>query len=131
MDKLVDLMMNTDEVRILGVGTDLTMSIKGMPVSKDAGHQNLPDGEVYAIPIKDSVNGSISFNTQVLFRGTTFENIVLTFVDGEIVDAKANDTSKLREILNIDKGSNSMIAYAEFLRDHAISIRLHALYLHI
>nr|WP_309252381.1 aminopeptidase [Paenibacillus spongiae] len=83
MDALVRLLNQTDKVRITGEGTDLTLSIKGMPVRKDAGLQNLPDVEVYCVPIKDSVHGSISFNTPVNFRGTTFDNIALTFEHGK------------------------------------------------
>ncbi|MBD2869120.1 aminopeptidase [Paenibacillus arenilitoris] len=105
MDVLVSLLSKTDKVRIKGEGTDLTMSIKGMPVRKDAGLQNLPDGEVYSVPIKHSINGVIKFNTPVNFRGTTFDNIVLTFEHGKIIDAKANDTAKLLEILEIDEGA--------------------------
>lgn len=102
---MVNLLSKTDKVRIKGKGTDLTMSIKNMPVRKDAGLQNLPDGEVYCIPVKHSINGMITFNTPVNFRGTTFDNIVLTFEDGKITDAKANETTKLLEILEIDEGA--------------------------
>ncbi|GGG72475.1 aminopeptidase [Paenibacillus radicis (ex Gao et al. 2016)] len=105
MDALVSLLSRTDKVRITGNGTDLTMSIKGMPVRKDAGLQNLPDGEVYSVPIKHSINGCISFNTPVHFRGTLFDDIVLTFEHGQIIDATANDTAKLLEILEVDEGA--------------------------
>jgi aminopeptidase len=105
MDVLVGLLRNTDKVRITGRDTDLTMSIKGMPVRKDTGLQNLPDGEVYCVPIKNSINGVISFNTPVNFRGTTFDNIILTFEQGKIIDARANDTVKLLEIIEIDEGA--------------------------
>lgn len=105
MDKLVALLEKTDIVRIEGPGTDLTMSIKGMPVQKDAGHQNLPDGEVFAVPRKYSVNGKIAFNTPVIFRGFAFENIALEFKDGKIVHFQANDSSKLQQILDTDEGA--------------------------
>ncbi|MCJ8010794.1 aminopeptidase [Paenibacillus sp. KQZ6P-2] len=105
MSKLVDLLKRTETVRIEGPGCDLSMSIKNMPVSMDAGHQNLPDGEVYCIPRKDSINGYISFNTPVTYQGTTFENIKFTFKDGKIEEATANDTEKMNLILNTDQGS--------------------------
>lgn len=60
MDNLIELMEQTDKVKIIGEGTELTFSIKGMPCIKDAGIMNLPDGEVYTMPVKDSVNGVIS-----------------------------------------------------------------------
>lgn len=105
MEKLATLLKTTDRVRIEGPGTDLTMSIKDMPVQKDAGHQNLPDGEVFGIPRKYSVNGTITFNIPAVFRSFTFENIVLEFKDGKIIRSQANDSSMLHEILDTDEGS--------------------------
>ncbi|MGM0885221.1 MAG: aminopeptidase [Bacillota bacterium] len=105
MEILANLLRKTESVRIEGLGTDLTLSIKGMPVQKDAGHQNLPDGEVFCVPDMFSANGIITFNTPVLFRGRTYDNISFTFEDGQIVKASANDTLSLQEILNIDTGS--------------------------
>src|SRR5665648_968143 len=63
MDPLVDLMHRTDQVRIVGPGTNLTFSIKGLPVIKCAGKLNIPDGEVFTAPVRESVQGRISFNT--------------------------------------------------------------------
>ena len=63
MDNLVDLMNNTDKVHILGPGTDLYFSIKGIPAEKYMGKFNIPDGEVATAPVKNSVNGYITYNT--------------------------------------------------------------------
>ncbi|HSV41838.1 MAG TPA: aminopeptidase, partial [Methanomassiliicoccales archaeon] len=57
MDPLVELMRRTDRVKLVGPGTDLEFSIKGIPPQKCDGDRNLPDGEVYTAPVKDSVNG--------------------------------------------------------------------------
>ena len=79
MDSLVKRMDNADKVRIKGKGTDITFSIKNMPAVKCAGDCNIPDGEVYTAPIKDSVNGTITYNTPSIYQGTTFENVSFTF----------------------------------------------------
>ena len=63
MDSLVTLMNKTDKVRLTGPGTDLTFSIKDIPAIKCSGHLNIPDGEVYSAPVRDSVNGTVSYNT--------------------------------------------------------------------
>jgi aminopeptidase len=105
MDALVDLMNKTDKVRITGPGTDLTFSIKGIPAVKCDGHLNIPDGEVFTAPVRDSVNGTLSFNAPSLYNGITFENIKLTFRDGKIVEATANDTEKINKILDTDEGA--------------------------
>lgn len=68
MDSLVELMDKTDKVRITGPGTDLSFSIKGIKAIKCAGEMNIPDGEVYTAPVRDSINGVISYNTPSLIK---------------------------------------------------------------
>ena len=72
MDKLAERMMKTDKVHIIGPGTDLTFSIKGMPAIPCAGEMNIPDGEVYTAPVKESINGHIQFNTDTVYDGTFY-----------------------------------------------------------
>ena len=73
MDALVELMNRTDKVRLTGENTDLTFSIKDIPAVKCAGEMNIPDGEVYTAPVRDSVNGTISYNTPSNYQGFTFD----------------------------------------------------------
>ncbi|MDR0519712.1 MAG: aminopeptidase [Clostridiales Family XIII bacterium] len=105
MDSLVELMEKTDEVRITGPGTDLTFSIKGIPAIKCSGEKNIPDGEVYTAPVRESMNGRISYNTPSEEQGFTFENIVFDIKDGKITEASANDTKRIGELLDTDDGS--------------------------
>ena len=70
-----------------------------------AGDCNIPDGEVYTAPIKDSVNGTITYNTPSIYQGTTFENVSFTFENGKIVKATANHTEALNKILDTDEGA--------------------------
>ncbi|WP_407311170.1 aminopeptidase [Desulfosporosinus sp. SB140] len=112
MDPLKNLMEKTDQVRILGPGTDLVFSIKGMPAIKCDGLMNIPDGEIYTAPLKESVNGRISYNTPSLYQGFTFENIVLEFENGKIIKAMANDTKRIDEIFNTDEGARYIGEFA-------------------
>lgn len=105
MKPLVNLMQNTDKVHIVGPGTDLKFSIKGINAVPCYGRRNIPDGEVYTAPVKDSVEGIISYNTPSIRDGYTFENIQFEFSKGKIVKATANNTKRINEILNIDAGS--------------------------
>lgn len=105
MDALVELMEKTDKVQIKGPGTDLTFSIKGMPAVKCCGERNIPDGEVYTAPVKDSMNGIISYNTPSEEQGFTFENIVFEVKDGKIVKASANNDERINKLLDTDEGS--------------------------
>ena len=94
MDPLQALMEQTDRVRMIGPGTDLSFSIKGLPAIKCAEIKNIPDGELFTAPVRDSVNGRISFNTPSLYQGFKFENIALTFQNGKITEATSNNTEK-------------------------------------
>ena len=103
---LKELMEKTDKVRIVGPNTDLTFSIKGLPAIPCSGTANIPDGELYTAPIKDSVNGVITYNTPSPYNGNIFNNISLEFKDGKIIKCKAdNDNEKLEEIFNTDEGA--------------------------
>ncbi len=112
MDPLVNLMNNTDKVHIKGPGTDLEFSIKGIPAIKCDGHLNMPDLEVFTAPVRDSVNGILQYNTPSSQRGFTFENVCFEFKKGKIVNATANNTKKLNEILNTDEGARFIGEFA-------------------
>lgn len=107
MAPLKALMERTDRVRVTGPDTELTFSIKNIPVIPCVGEFNIPDGECFTAPVKDSVNGRISYNTPTINQGTVFEGITLTFSEGKIVDAvaKGGNTEKLNQILDSDEGA--------------------------
>ncbi|MDR0571016.1 MAG: aminopeptidase [Clostridiales Family XIII bacterium] len=105
MDPLVTLMNSVDKVRIAGPGTDLEFSIKGIGAIKCDGERNIPDGEVYTAPVKDSMNGVISYNTPSEEQGFTFENIKFEIKNGKIVDARANDAERINKYLDTDEGA--------------------------
>ncbi len=98
-------MKRADKVHLKAPGTDLTFSIKGIGAKMCKGDRNIPDGEVFSCPTKFSVNGTIQFNTPTLYSGTKFENVRLVLKDGKIVEATANNTKRLNEILDTDAGA--------------------------
>ncbi|MDD9267965.1 aminopeptidase [Paenibacillus sp. GCM10023248] len=118
MESLVQLMNRTDRVRLVAKGTDISFSIKNIGAVPCSGRRNIPDGEVYTAPVKDSVNGVISYNTPTIYSGTSFENIVLRFENGRIVEATSNDTKKLNDILDTDDG-------ARYIGEFAIGVNPH------
>ena len=119
MDPLKAMMERTDKVRLIGPNdTDLTFSIKGIPAIKCDGRVNIPDGEVFTAPVRTSVNGVIRFNCPTLYRGTTHNDVRLTFRDGKIVDASSTNTAKLNEVLDADEG-------ARYVGEFAIGVNPH------
>src|SRR5437870_3488834 len=105
MRALKQLMEKTDRVRIIGPGTNLRFSVKGIPAVICGGDPNIPDGEVFTAPIKDSVDGHVTFNAPSIYQGTAFDGIRLEFEGGKIVAATSNETKKLNKILDSDPGA--------------------------
>ena len=113
MQPLIDLMNKTDRVRIKGPKeTDLSFSIKGIPAIGCSGRFNIPDGEIFTAPIRDSINGIIQFNTPSLYRGATHSNVRLEFQNGRIVKATGSNTEKLNEVLDSDAGARYVGEFA-------------------
>ncbi len=121
MKPLIDYMNKTDRVRIVGGKTDLTFSIKDIPSVPCSGLRNIPDGEVYTAPVRESVNGTIAYNTPSVYQGFVYENITFTFENGKIVEAIANDTERINKALDIDEG-------ARYIGEFAIGVNPYVLH---
>ncbi|MFH1998782.1 MAG: aminopeptidase [Planctomycetota bacterium] len=118
MDPLVRLMNRTRDVHILGRGTDLRFSIADIPAVKCDGKMNIPDGEIFTAPVKDSVNGVVTFNTPSVYEGISYENIRLQFENGKVIRAESNDTKRLNMVLDGDKGCRYVGEFALGVNPH-------------
>lgn len=113
MQTLKARMERTDQVRLKGPrDTDLTFSIRGIPAVPCDGRLNIPDGEVFTAPVRDSINGVIHFNTPTPYRGTTHENVRLVFRNGKVIEATSSNTTKLNEVLDADEGARYVGEFA-------------------
>lgn len=113
MQALVKVMQSTDRVHLKGPGeTDLTFSIKGIPAIPCDGRVNIPDGEVFTAPVRDSINGVIQFNAPSIYRGVTHERVRLVFKNGKIVEATSSDTKALNDVLDADDGARHVGEFA-------------------
>lgn len=121
MKALKALMDKTDRVEIKGPGTDLRFSIKGIGSVICGGEHNIPDGEVFSCPVKDSVEGHVTFNAPTLNRGIAFDNVRLEFSKGKVIKATANHTKALNEILDTDAG-------ARFIGEFSLGFNPHILH---
>ncbi len=129
MTPLVELMNKTDKVRIVAKDTDLTFSIKGMPAIKCAGRCNIPDGEVFSAPVKNSVNGVIKYNIPVLSsNGVRHDNITLTFKDGKIINAVSDSQEDVNIVFDTDEGSRYVGEFALGLNPYIEKPMLDILY---
>ncbi len=118
LQPLAERMRRTDRVRITGPNTDLSFSIKNISVVACAGRHNIPDGEVFTAPVRDSVNGTIQFNTPTIYQGTAFNDIRLTFKDGRISDAHSENKERLNDILDTDAGARYVGEFAVGVNPH-------------
>lgn len=116
---LKERMERTDIVRLVGPkDTDLTFSIKDIPVIPCVGDRNIPDGECFTAPVRDSVNGIIHFNAGTIYHGRSFDDIRLVFKDGKIVEATGSDTTAINEILDSDEGARYVGEFAIGFNPH-------------
>ena len=113
MEKLKAMMEATDKVRIVGPGTDLTFSIKGIKAIPCAGDCNVPDGEVYTAPVRDSINGTLAYNAPSIYQGIPFDGVRFRFENGKIVEAHCNgNDDALNKILDTDEGARYIGEFA-------------------
>jgi aminopeptidase len=120
MKALADLMKATDQVHIKGPGTDLRFSIKGIGAQPCGGLRNIPDGEVFSCPVKDSVEGVVQYNAPTVYLGNSFDNIRLVFKKGRVVEATSNNTKRLNEILDSDDGARYIGEFALGFNPHIL-----------
>ena len=109
---LKELMDRTDRVRIVGKDTDLSFSIKGVGAVACTGEMNVPDGECFTAPIKDSIEGHIHYNSGTLYRGTPFDDIRLTFKKGRVEEFSSSNNEALGAILDSDEGARYVGEFA-------------------
>ncbi len=127
---LVEWMERTREVHIKGPGTDLRFSIEGIGVVPCYGLRNIPDGECFTCPVRDSVEGEITINTPSVYEGTLYRDIRLRLHRGKIVEATCADDGdrpgagnprKLNAILDTDEG-------ARYIGEWSLGFNPHILY---
>ena len=120
MNALKALMEKTDRVEIKGPETDLRFSIKGIPAVICGGDRNIPDGEVFTAPVKNSVEGQITFNAPTIYQSIAFDGIRLEFRGGKIVGATSNQTQKLNKILDSDAGARYVGEFSLGFNPHVL-----------
>jgi aminopeptidase len=121
MNALKRLMDQTDQVRIIGPDTDLHFSIQDIPAIVCGGNYNIPDGEVFTAPVRDSVQGFIRYNAPTIYQGIAFDDIRLRFENGKIIKAEAgNKTKELNRILDSDPGARYIGEFALGFHPHIL-----------
>jgi aminopeptidase len=107
MRRYADRFDAAHEIRIVGNGTDLTISLDGRRGEVDDGRKNMPGGEFFFAPVEDSADGVISFSEYpAVHDGRELEGIRLEFDAGKVVAASAvRGEDLLHSILDRDEGA--------------------------
>src|SRR3712207_2602316 len=104
--RLIERLEECKEVRIVGPGTDPTVSIEGRTFMNGDGRHNMPCGEVFTGPVEDSANGEIYFGVPVAVAGREVLGVRLRFVEGRVVEASAEKGDEFLEaMLGADEGA--------------------------
>ncbi len=112
MQPLVERMNAADKVRIVGPGTELSFSIKGIAAIACDGKLNIPDGEVFTAPVRDSVNGTLQYNARTIYQGTMHDQVRFEFKSGKIVQATSSNIDHLNKVLDSDEGARYIGEFA-------------------
>ncbi len=112
MDPAKEFLDRCDRISILGPGTDLHFTVKGMGSVKCEGRRNIPDGEIYTAPHKESVEGVITYNTPSTCQGVRYSNIRFEFARGKIISAVSNETKRMNALLDTDEGARYIGEFA-------------------
>ena len=109
MRELAMFLNKAETVRIVGDGTDLTMSIKDRnAVVGDVTH-NVPGGEVFTAPVDDSAEGEIYFDFPAIRFGKDVNGVRLKFHKGDLVDCSAEKNEDLlKSIVETDVGAKKL-----------------------
>jgi aminopeptidase len=107
MNALKKLMDRAQKVHIKGPGTDLRFSLKGLKAIACGGDHNIPDGEVFSAPVRNSVEGHVTYNAPSIYQGIAFDHVRLDFSEGKITKATANN-----KILDSDEGARYIGEFA-------------------
>ena len=104
--EIKEIFDQADEVRIVSDGTDITMSLKDREGVSADGNHNIPDGEVFYAPVRDSLEGHIEFTYPGVKQGNEVRGVRLEFENGKVIDFSAETNEEyLREQLETDEGS--------------------------
>ncbi len=104
--RLIERLEEADEVRITGLQTDLTLSVKDRKFLNGDGSHNMPCGEIFTGPVEDSANGEVYFGIPVAVGGREVSGVRLRFEEGRVVGSSAEKGEEyLSAMLDADDGA--------------------------
>ncbi len=107
IDKILKIFQKGKLVHLLGENVDLKFNINGKLAKADKGEENMPGGEVFMAPIRESLNGWIKFEYPAIRNGKEVTDILLKFKEGKVIEFDASKNKDfLEQMLKTDENSS-------------------------
>ncbi len=107
MGKILKRFKKGKEVHLKGENVDLRFEIHGKKAIADKGEENMPGGEIFMAPVRESLQGWIKFEYPAIRHGNEVKGIYLKFKDGKVIEAKADKNEDfLKAMLATDKNAS-------------------------
>lgn len=107
MDKIKSKFKKSSQVHLIGENVDLKMKVHGEKAVADKGEENMPGGEIFMAPIRESLNGWIKFDFPAIRNGKEVTDVYLKFENGKVIESKASKNEDfLKAMLATDENSS-------------------------
>jgi len=107
INKIADKFRKGKKVWLKGEGVDLKFKIHGKKLAIDDGKENMPGGEIFMAPVRESLNGWIKFEYPAIRNGKEVTGIYLKFENGKVIESKADKNEDfLKQMLVTDENSS-------------------------
>jgi len=107
MDKILARFKKGKKVHLLGENVDLKFEIHRKKAVADKGEENMPGGEIFMAPVRESLNGWIKFDYPAIEAGKEVTDVFLKFENGKVVESKAlKNEDFLHEMLKTDENAS-------------------------
>jgi len=107
---------NYQKLHYTAPGTDLTIELPekylwvGAGSTNEKGHAfmaNMPTEEVFTVPLKTGVNGTVTSTKPLSYGGNIINHFSIIFKEGRIADVKAEQGEEiLKQLVETDEGSH-------------------------
>jgi aminopeptidase len=107
MIKIKNKFKENSKVHLIGKGVDLKFRVHGKKAKTDLDFENIPMGEIFMAPVRESLNGWIKFDYPAIESGKEVTDIELKFKDGKVIEAKSSKNQDfLYEMLETDENAS-------------------------
>lgn len=107
LDKIAKKFRKGKQVELKGKNVNLKFQIRGKLLEVDDGQENMPGGEIFMAPVRESLQGEIKFEYPRIYAGKLLSGIYLKFKNGKVVEYDAEQGKELlKALLETDENSS-------------------------